>query len=75
MIKCKIFGTSTEYYNDGTRIRSPEDNFNKWSAETNYKINSMYSHSDMNGVVKSIVVFYEELKDEDILKQNERVYI
>ena len=47
MIKCKIFETSTEYCNtasDRTRSCSPEKNFNKWSEETNYKIDSMYSH-------------------------------
>lgn len=68
MIKCKIFETSTEYCNttsDRTRSCSPEKNFNKWSEETNYKIYAIYSHSDMNGIVKSIVVFYMEHVEEN----------
>lgn len=62
MMKCKIFEATSEYnYSFGkTIISSVERNFNDWSKETNYEIDSIQTHSNTNGVVKSIVVFYEE---------------
>lgn len=61
MMKCKVF-EETEIYQPsiGNVKHSAAWNFNAWSAETNYEIESAESHANMNGGVKSIVVFYEE---------------
>lgn len=66
MMKCKIFEATSEYSQSigGTITSSVERNFNNWSEETNYEIESMHTHSDINGTVKSIVVFYEEPEDD-----------
>lgn len=62
MMKCKIFEATSEYSYavGGTVVTTVERNFNDWSEENNYEIESIHTHSNTNGVVKSIVVFYEE---------------
>lgn len=61
MMKCKVFEETKVHQPSIGNIRySAAWNFNVWSAETNYEIESVESHADMNGEVKSIVVFYEE---------------
>lgn len=70
MMKCKIFEATSEYSPSvgGTITSSVERNFNNWSEITNYEIEDIHTHSDMNGVIKSIVVFYEESEDDDDTK-------
>lgn len=67
MMKCKIFEATSEYSPavGGTITSSVERNFNNWSETTNYEIEDIRTHSDMNDVVKSIVVFYEEPEDDE----------
>lgn len=61
MMKCKVFEETETYQPSIGNIRSSAArNFNAWSAETGYRIESVESHANMNGKVKSIVVFYEE---------------
>lgn len=60
MMKCKTF-TETVDKKDNINIKkSAAWNFNCWSETTDCKIESVNSHADMNGEVKTIVVFYEE---------------
>ena len=66
MMKCKIFEATSEYNAvGGTIVTTVERNFNDWSEANNYEIESIHTHSNTNGVVKSIVVFYEEPDDDE----------
>ena len=60
MIKCKSF---TKTYRDNN---SAEFMFNEWSAMNDYEIFDVQSHSNENGEVISIVVFYIVVEKYDI---------